>query len=330
MSVGTLFLKRSDIVGLLSLGECVPAMEQAFALHHQGRALTPDIMHVEADGGEFHIKGGGLRLWRTYFALKANGGFFSNRALGLPSIRGLILLFDGANGSPLAVMDSRDITVLRTGATTAVAAKHLARPDSRVATICGCGTQGRVQLESVLHVFPQIERVFVWSHDAGRASEFAAAESVRLGVRIEARSDLPASARASDIIVTCTPARSFFLRSEDVRPGTFIAAVGADSPEKQELEPTLVAGSRLIVDILEQCARVGELHHAIEAKLMDRSRVYAELGAVVAGAATGGPRSDVVTVFDSTGSAIQDTAAAALVYEKAVAHGVGTRFDLQQ
>jgi ornithine cyclodeaminase/alanine dehydrogenase len=116
----------------------------------EGAALAPTLMHVDADGGEFHIKVGGLRLDRTYFAPKANGGFFGNReAYGLPNVIGLIILFDGACGRPLAVMDSIDITILRTVATTAVAARRLARPDSATVTICGCGNQGRVQLKAL-------------------------------------------------------------------------------------------------------------------------------------------------------------------------------------
>ncbi len=131
MNTETLFIKRSEVRALLTLPECIEAMGQAFTMQALGQTLKPALMHVDADGGEFHIKGGGLRLERTYFALKANGGFFNNRAqFDLPNILGLILLCDGSNGRPLAVMDSIDITILRTGATAALAAKYLARPDS--------------------------------------------------------------------------------------------------------------------------------------------------------------------------------------------------------
>lgn len=322
-----LILRRSEIAGLFGLPDVIAAMEQAFRLRAEGRALAPALMHVDADGGEFHIKGGGLRLGRTYFALKANGGFFQNREqYGLPNIIGLILLFDGACGRPLAVMDSIDITILRTGATTAVAARRMARPDAATVTICGCGNQGRVQLAALREVLPGIRRVFAWDQNAAAAEAFAAEVGKKYGVEATAAGIAEAAAE-SDVIVTCTPAKGFYLQREHVRPGTFIAAVGADSPDKQELEPALVAGSRLVVDILDQCARVGELHHALEAGLMTRADVAGELGDVVTGKVVGRTGEKEITIFDTTGSAIQDTAAAVAVYEKARERGVGIWLD---
>lgn len=319
-----LFLNRSDIQALLGLPECIEAMDQAFRMRAEGRALAPALMHVEAEGGEFHIKGGGLKLDRTYFALKANGGFFGNQAgCGLPNILGLVLLFDGGNGCPLAVMDSADITALRTGATTALAARHLARPDSAAATICGCGRQGAVQLLALLEVMPSLRRVYAWDRAPGAAADFATRMAQKTGREVIAVADLAQAAPFSDIIVTCTPAKGFFLGAAHVRPGTFISAVGADSPDKQELEPALVASSRLVVDILEQCVHVGELHHAIEAGLMTAGGVHGELGDIVAGKLPGRTREDEVIVFDTTGSALQDTAAAVAVYRRALAQGAG-------
>jgi ornithine cyclodeaminase/alanine dehydrogenase-like protein (mu-crystallin family) len=131
------------------------------------------------------------------------------------------------------------------------------------------------------------------------------------------------------VCVTCTPARRAFLSRADVRAGTFVAAVGADSQGKQELEPALVASATLVVDLLEQCAEIGELQHALAAGLMKRTDVHAELADVVAGRRPGRTRADEITVFDSTGTALQDVAAAVVVYEKARATGRGleVRFD---
>jgi len=319
-----LFLNRSEIQALLGLPECIDAMAQAFRMRAEGRALAPALMHVEAEGGEFHIKGGGLKLDRTYFALKANGGFFGNQARsGLPNILGLVLLFDGSNGCPLAVMDSADITALRTGATTALAARHLARAGSASATICGCGRQGAVQLMALLEVMPALRRVYAWDRAPEAAAAFAGRMAQQSGREVIAVADLAEAAPFSDIIVTCTPAKGFFLGAGHVRPGTFISAVGADSPDKQELEPALVASARLVVDILEQCARVGELHHAIAAGLMSAGEVHGELGDIVAGKLPGRTDEDQVIIFDTTGSALQDTAAAVAVYRRALAQGAG-------
>jgi len=126
--------------------------------------------------------------------------------------------------------------------------------------------------------------------------------------------------------VTCTPARKYFLHKNHVAPGTFVAAVGADNDDKQELDPQLLACSTVVADVLDQCVAIGDLHHAIAEGLMDRNSVHAELGEVVAGRKSGRTSADETTVFDSTGTALQDVAAAAVVYERAVKQGRGNRF----
>ncbi len=225
-------------------------------------------------------------------------------------------------------MDSVEITIQRTAAATAVAAKYLARPESRVVTICGTGTQGRAQLRFLKRVLP-IERVYAFSRREESAGRYAAEMAAELGIDVVPVRDLAEAARRSDVVVTCTPSREPLLRAGDVSPGTFIAAVGSDNPYKQELHPELVASSTLVADILDQCARVGELHHAVEAGLMDRGDAYGELGEIVAGRKPGRNSASEVIVFDSTGTALQDVAAAALAYERAMASGRGTPFDLQ-
>lgn len=322
-----LLLNRSDVSALLTLADCIPAVESAFAAHATGGAFPPALMHVDAEGGEFHYKAGGLRLGeRVYTAIKANGGFFQNRArLGLPNIQGLVILADGSNGCPLAVMDSRDITWLRTAAATAVAAKYLARPDARVATVAGCGAQARVQMQALV-MARRLSTVHVWSRDPEKAVVFARQMSAELGLEVVPASSLHAAVAASDIVVTCTPARRFFLERDMVGPGTFIAAVGADSPDKQEIDPELLAGAAVVCDLTEQCAHVGDLHHAITAGLMTTERVRGELGAIIAGRVAGRRSPEEIVVFDSTGTALQDVAAAAAVYERALAQGRGLPF----
>src|SRR5579862_6538528 len=169
-----LLLARSEIASLLTLPDYIRVVEDAFRIHAQGGSLEPALAHVDAVGGEFHIKAGGIagsiKGNPSYFALKVNGGLFQNRArFGLPNIQGLIVLSRADNGVPLAVMDSSEITIQRTGAATAVAARYLARPDSRVCTVCGCGNQARVQLRALKQVLP-IEQVFVWSRNADNAA----------------------------------------------------------------------------------------------------------------------------------------------------------------
>src|SRR4051812_34729954 len=135
-------LSRRDLAALMPFAEYVEAVAAAFGLHAQGRALAPAPMHIPAEGGGFHVKAGSLPLGAGYAAFKINANFPDNRRRhGLPTIQGAIVLFDAARGTPLALLDAIEITIKRTGAATAVAARYLARPDSRVATICGCGEQ---------------------------------------------------------------------------------------------------------------------------------------------------------------------------------------------
>jgi ornithine cyclodeaminase/alanine dehydrogenase-like protein (mu-crystallin family) len=149
-----------------------------------------------------------------------------------------------------------------------------------------------------------------------------------LAIAIEPVADLLRATRRSDIVVTCTPSSQPILGPRDVGPGTFIAAVGADSEGKQEIDPHLLASSAVVADVLEQCATFGDLHHALAAGVMRREDVRAELGQVVAGTRAGRRTDEETIIFDSTGTALQDVAAAAVVYERALERTVGHVIDL--
>jgi alanine dehydrogenase len=313
-----LLLRRSDVARLLPIRECIDVVEEAFRKYALGELPAPGVLAAHTEQGGFHIKTA-MSVDRTgrYFAAKANANFPSNPArLGLPTIQGLVLLFDAANGRPLAVLDSIELTIQRTAAATAIAAKHLARAGSRTLAVCGCGAQALAQLAAIRAVLP-IERCLAFDLDATHAHAFADT-AASLGMPSTVASDLAGALAVSDVVVTCTPSRRPFIGPNDVRPGTFIAAVGADNPDKQELDPALLARSTVVVDVLEQCAAIGELHHALDAGVMTRGGVYAELGSLVAGRAPGRQTRNEITVFDSTGAALQDAAAAAAVYAKAV------------
>jgi alanine dehydrogenase len=318
----TLLLTRSDVVDLLDLDSCIAAVENAFRRHGEGGTET-GVLGIHVPGGGFHIKAGVLHLARPYFAAKTNANFPANPARhGLPTIQGVIVLADAELGTPLALLDSIEITTLRTGAATAVAAKYLARPDARTAAILGCGNQGRIQLKALQRVRP-LTRVRLFDRDRGRAEEMARELAPALALEIHVADGPAAAARDSDIVVTCTAARQAILNVGDVAAGTFVAAVGADNPDKQEIAPALLAASRVVVDVLEQAATLGDLHHAIAAGVMSRSDAL-ELGQIVAGRLPGRGSATETIVFDSTGMALQDVAAAAAVYERALAAGRGT------
>jgi alanine dehydrogenase len=320
-------LTRTDVEALLDLDGCIAAVEEAFRQHGSGEAPPPGVLGVPAREGGFHLKAGLLNLRRWYFAAKVNGNFFGNPARGLPRIQGVIVLCDGTTGSPLAVMDSIAITQLRTAAATAVAARRLAREGASVATICGCGVQGRGQLRALARVL-LLKEVFCFDQKEEAAHGLAEVFSSQPDFPVRVARDLHRAVAASDVIVTCTPSKKPFLFPGFLRPGSFVAAVGADSEDKQELDPSLMAASTIVTDVTEQCAAIGDLHHAIASGHLTRESVHGELGEIVAGKKPGRTSPDEIIVFDSTGMALQDVAAAATVYEKALAASRGLTLDI--
>jgi alanine dehydrogenase len=323
-----LILSRTDIARLMAYGDYVDAVEAGFRAAATGAALAPPAAAFHVPNGSYHAKAAALLAGDpAVMAIKLNGNYPGNPAAnGLPTVQGVLYLADATNGRPLAVMDSIEITINRTGAATTLAVRHLARPDSRVATICGAGVQGRIQLTAIAAA-AKLERVHVWDTDVARSTAFALEMSARLGLDIGATADL-GPVRQSDIVVTCSSARRAFLTPDLVRPGTFIAAVGADNSDKSEIDPGLYAKSLVVVDSLEQCADIGDLHHALKAGAVTPGHVHATLGEVVAGARPGRTNDNAITLFDSTGMGLQDVAAAVAIYRRALAAGAGTRLSL--
>ena len=326
ISAGTVLLARADVQALLSPQACIAAMEDAFRALAEGRVPAPAILAMHAHDGSFHGKAGLLTTDRPYFAAKVNANFPQNGArFGLPTIQGAVLLFDAADGRLLAVMDSMAVTALRTAGATAVAAKHLSRASSQTLLLCGCGAQALEQLRALLCV-RSLSRICAYDLDPGKTDAFAAAAEKAVGVSVASVKDLAKAAMESDVVVTCTTAKRFFIAPEMVRPGTFIAAVGADHEDKQEISPELMARAKVVTDVTDQAARIGDLHHAIAARRMRAADVHAELGEVVAGRKAGRERDDEIFVFDSTGTGLQDVAAAIAAYRNAEEKKQGFRY----
>jgi alanine dehydrogenase len=323
----TLLLSRSEVAQLLTMPECIDSVERMFRLLGEGKLPAPAILGIKAERGGLHIKAGLLPGERSYLVAKLNTNFPGNRTQeNLPTIQGLIMLCDGENGTPLAVLDSIDITIKRTAAATAVAAKYLVRRDSTVVTICGCGEQARAQLNALRAVLP-FQKIFAFDVRNDVARQFTAEAGQESHCEIEAVTDLSSALRQSDVCITCTTAERFFVRKVDVRAGTFIAAVGADNPKKQEIDPALMTSAKIVADSLDQCCTIGDTHHAVAAGLMRKENVYAELSEIVAGHKIGRGTDDEIIIFDSTGIALEDAVATIVVYEKARQLEAGDRFD---
>ncbi|HET8774650.1 MAG TPA: ornithine cyclodeaminase family protein [Thermoanaerobaculia bacterium] len=309
----TRLLTRDDVAALLTPADCLQAVEEAFRSYGEGRAAPPKSLGFHAPRGTFHIKA----AMADVLATKINANFPANPSSHrLPTIQGLIVVMDLERGTTLAILDSTLITALRTAAATAVAAKMLARAEARTLAVIGCGAQGRASVEALRAARP-IDEVLAYDADAACADRFAR----ELGAR--AIPSVEEAVRGADIVVTCTTARTAFLDVQHLHPGLFIAAVGADNPEKQELTPALLGQSRVVADILEQAATMGDLHHALESGALRREDIHGELADVLCGRTPGRTSDGEIFVFDSTGTALQDVAVASIAVQRALDRGAG-------
>src|SRR4029450_4991995 len=241
METKSTLLNRTDVQELLGLPECIDVVERAFRWQGEGKISAPGILGTRTQSGGLHVKTACLSGAKNYIVAKLNTNFPQNYArFGLPTIQGVIVLYDADNGRLLAVLDSIEITLKRTAAATAVAAKYLARQNSSVGTMCGCGEQSHAQVCALSLMLP-LQKVYAFDLDPNASLRFAAELSRELKIDMEPVSTLPGAIRNSDVVVTCTPATEFFVRKEDVALGTFIAAVGADDSHKNEIESALLA-----------------------------------------------------------------------------------------
>jgi alanine dehydrogenase len=313
----TLILTQADVCALLTMDRVVAAVEQALTAHGRGEALMPPKVYVPvADhDGDFRAMPAylddviGVKWVSTYP--------FNPQRRGLPAVTGIYVLSDPATAQPLAIMDATLLTALRTGAAGAVASRHLAVGSPRTIGFIGCGVQARV-LHEAHKVFFRNFQTRAADCDARAADRFAAEVGGRV-VSIE-------EAASCDIVCTTTPSRRPIVQRAWVRAGTHINAMGADAPGKQELDPQILLDARVVVDDQAQAIDNGEINVAWCKGQLGERHLHGTLGQVVVGYRAGRER-DEITVFDSTGIAIQDIAVARLVHELARERGVGIEVD---
>jgi ornithine cyclodeaminase len=323
-------LRESEIRQIAGPEQALRAVRTGFEALARGRAVLPGVMHIDLPHarGEVHIKGAHL-LGSPFFSIKEAAGFWGNPERGLPVGSGLVLVFDAETGLPRAILlDNGYLTELRTGAAGALAALLLARAELRVIGILGAGSQARYQLEA-LCAARRPARARVWSRRLEAAEEYAREMTARLALPVEAVAHAREAVEGCDLVVTTTTAREPVLRAEWLGPGHHVTAVGSDSPEKQELETEVLARADLVVaDHLDQCLRLGEIHHAVAAGRLRAGDVHAELGEIAAGLKPGRTSDDQITVADLTGIGVQDAAMADVVVAEALRRGLGGVLDL--
>jgi ornithine cyclodeaminase len=306
--------------------EVVDAIAEAFSALATGQVVMPPILHMALPGanGEVDVKTAYVPGLPS-FAIKVSPGFFDNPKQGLPSLSGMMMLLSATTGRLEALhLDNGYLTDLRTAAAGAVAARHLARADARVAGVLGAGRQAQVQIEALKLVRP-IERVLLWARDPAKAEAAADRMAERLALDVLPVESAERLVLEADVVVTATPARTPLVVSDWLHPGLHVTAMGSDAADKNELHPDVLRRAALLVcDSRAQCAHLGELHHALPGSA---ELAVTELGEVTSGRRPGRQSDGQITVCDLTGTGVQDTAIALLAYEKAIAAGFGTRID---
>jgi alanine dehydrogenase len=306
--MSTLLLRASDVIKLLDMPAVIEAVERAFEDLGNGQAQMPPKSFLVLDRGDFRAMAASIP---EAVAMKWVNVHPQNPSNGLPTVMAIIVYNDPDTGYPVAIMDATHITAYRTGAAAAIASKHLARPDSQTLGIIGAGQQAYTQILAHTHMFDfKLIKVF----DLSRARVERLIGSFPEN-HIEACSLREAA--TADIVCTLTPAREPFLKKEWIMPGTHINAIGADAEGKEELEPALLKAAVVIVDDIRQASMAGEINVPISKGIFSIGEVHGTLSEVIVFGKQGRRDNSEITVFDSTGIAIEDVAVAKHVYEKA-------------
>ncbi len=321
----TLILSRTDMMGLLTPAEYNAGVEQAYRMHGEGRYFMEPKGHIVLDKypGEWEAMPSYIEEPEAA-ACKWVSIREQNRArFDLPTVFSILIYTHPETGFPLAICDGSHHTMMRTGAAGAVSATWLARKDSKRLAIVGAGHMAEGVLATCNEVFDWTD-VRVWSRSQATLDHFLAAEQPKYpDLTITASTKLEDVVPGADVVVTVTPARGPIVRDEWIAPGTHIAAVGADKDGDQELDPKILQRARIFVDDIRQCRTDGEINVPLQQGLLVEADIAGEIGEVVAGKKEGRTSHDEITVFDSTGIALQDSATIPLEYERAVAAGVG-------
>jgi ornithine cyclodeaminase/alanine dehydrogenase-like protein (mu-crystallin family) len=294
--------RAADVEAAVSPELAVEAVRDAFVAYARGEWSMPPKVYVPAyPAGDFRAM---PALGAGHALLKWVTSYPGNPARGLPTVTGVVLLSDASDGRLVAMLDAGAVTALRTGAAAVLAAETLGRPGT--AAVIGAGVNGRAAARTFV---ARGQDVLLWDVDPARA-EAAAAD---VGARVaESREE----ALAADRLVTVTPGHEVVLSEGSLRPGQHVSLMGADGPGKAEIAVGELARACVFCDDWEQASHNGELAHAVEAGALDREDVT-DLGAVLAGSASGRRSDDEITVFDSTGLASQDLAIALAAMERA-------------
>ena len=324
MKLKTVILTNKDICNLLSINDALGIIEDAFRAYGNKKAQMPAKIYIK-----LHQYNGDLRAMPAFIettkacGMKWVSVYPDNRKKGLPTTIATIILNDAKSGFPLAVMDGTYITKIRTAAAGATAAKYLARKDSKIVAMVGCGAQAESQLAALNEYF-DIKLVKACGQKSIYAQDFIR-RMQGLKLRMVVSQTVKDCVKDADIVVTTTPSRKPLLYLDWLKKGVHINAIGADAKGKQELEPAILKNAKVVIDDWPQAMASGEINVAWSKGLLTKKDIHATLGEVILHRKPARTDKDELTVFDSTGLAIQDISCAQFAYSQALKHNIGRR-----
>ena len=326
-----LLLSEREIAELLSIDEVMEVVENAFREKALGYVQMPPKVYLN-----FSKYNGDVRAMPAYLerldvaSVKIVNSHPENpRNFGMATVSATALLLDPRNGALLSIMGGNNITAIRTAAAGGIAAKYLARRNSKTACFIGTGVQARAQLLALLTVFPNLEEIRACDISTEAAESFASnAEKKASQSRIVVVENEAIAVEEADIVITTTPSRKPLVFESMVSEGTHFNCIGADAPLKEELDPAILKKAKIVVDDWEQASHSGETNVPFSKGILSRKDVWAELGDIIVGTKPGRTSNEEITVFDSTGLAIQDAATIELVYKKARSREIGCFIDI--
>ena len=326
MDRSTLLLSAEDVARCLHVDEAIRAVEHAFRAYHRKEAAMPPKSYVDLPDHGGDVRSMPARVGDAVSLKWVNSHAGNPQRHGLPTVIGTLILTDPATGWPLSIMDATVLTAFRTGAAAAVATDLLARPDAASLGLVGAGTQAAYQVAAISHV-RRLKRVVV-SDVRSESAEALVARLRLLAPDLDARVGTVAEAAACDIVSTTTPSHKPVVKRDWVENGAHVNALGADAAGKQELDPDILGDAVVVVDDWGQATHSGEVNVPLSAGLLRPEHIRGTLGAVLEKAIPGRTKAREITVFDSTGLAIQDAAVARVVFDRASREALGQRVDL--
>ena len=321
----TLILSRSEMMGLLTPAEYNACVEQAYRMHGERRFYMDPKGHIVLDKypGEWEAMPSYIEEPEAAACKWVSIRERNREKYDLPTVFSILIYTHPETGFPLAICDGSHHTVMRTGAAAAVSAKWLARKDSKVLAIVGAGHMAAGVLATCNEVFPW-QQVRVWSRSQATLDHFTSEQRSKFPrLELVPSTNLEKVVRGADVVVTVTPARAPIVKHDWIADGTHIAALGADKSGDQELDPAILQRARIFVDDIRQCRTDGEINVPLSQGLLKEADIAGEIGEVIAGKKKGRTSDREITLFDSTGIALQDSATIPLEYERALAAGVG-------